>query len=157
MKARLGGADFETLLYRVDPIFTIVARSISNNRDVDDLVQIARLAVWKSLDKVKLGKPETIAGYIKKVGINAIKDSVRCNKRHNSKSVDDVDKIILSVKDEDNEMFTGLLKQYVNYIMCFGKFEGSHQYLAIFYRVSVHTQRRRFHIAVAQYLKELEE
>ena len=152
-KAKNSDKDFEALISKIEPVFLVVAGHL--NGDINELVQVARIAVWKALPKVKLNKPETIRGFLLVTGINKMKDVIRSERRKKTVSCDDVDEEVFAYSIPNNIRFKGLLREYERYIETAGRFRGAHGCLAKRKEISTWTMRRMFHQAAKAFLEEL--
>jgi len=155
VEAKNDDIGFERLIVKLEPIFYCVARGLTNDLLIEDLVQLARIKIWQSLSRVDLGRVGTIRQFLVAIGVNAMKDYLHCNIRFNNEcaSADEVATVI--AKPTQGEIFSGLLKEYVNYIKMNSTFAGSHQFLAAKYGVSDWVMRGRFHKAVGEFMLEL--
>jgi len=152
-RAKDSDKDFEALLSRLVPIFIVIAGHL--NGDVDELVQVARVAVWKALPKVKLSKPVTIKGFLLVAGVNKMKDVIRNERRKKTTSFDSIDEVVFAYDVCSNIKFEGLLQEYNKYISEYGTFQGAHGEIAKRKGVSIWTMRRKFHQAARVFLEEL--
>ena len=146
---------FERLIVELEPVLYYIARRMVSDLMVEDLVQLARIKIWMGLSKVNLDRLDTIKQFLINTGANEMKDCIRCRGLLSAKQTgfeDVVDTII--DKPTQIEMFTGLLKEYVNYIKMNSTFAGSHQFIAAKYGVSPWVMRGRFHKAVGEFLGE---
>jgi len=152
-KAKDSDRDFEALISKIEPVFLVVAGHM--NGDISELVQVARIAVWNALPKVKLSKPATIRGFLLVAGFNKMKDVIRSERRKRTISCDDVDETVFAYDACSNIKFKGLLQEYNKYIIQNGRFCGAHKCLAKKKGISIWTMRRKFHQAVKLFLEEL--
>jgi DNA-directed RNA polymerase specialized sigma24 family protein len=152
-EARKSDKGFEVLISKIEPVFIVVAGHLGG--DINELVQVARIKVWRKLPKVKLSKPETIKGFLLVAGVNAMKDTVRYEGRKKTISYDDVDETMLAYDKASDIEFKGLLLQYKKYIRRNGTFQGAHREMAKRKGVSVWSIRREFHQAAKVFLEDL--
>ena len=138
---------FDIILKELEPSFIAISRTL--NYDSAELVQVARIALWKSLGKVDLNKPKTIKAYLIMVGVNAMKDVLRYRNRN---------ELLESVRGTEVSFsqfrFEGLLADYAKCITETGQFKGTHEIMAKKFKVSTWTMRRKFHEAVKFFLEE---
>ena len=152
-QAKDSDRDFEALMSKIKPTFLVVAGHLSS--DISELVQVAQIAVWNVLSKVKLNKPETIKGFLLVVGVNAMKGVVRNERRKKRISCDDIDESVFAVNISADVNFEGLLQEYEKYIQRNGKFQGAHREMAKRKGISKWSMRREFHQAAKLFLEEL--
>ena len=152
-KAKDSDKDFEALISKIEPVFLVIASHL--NGDINELVQVARIAVWKALPKVKFNKPETIKFFLVVVGVNKMKDVIRGERRKKTVSCDDVDEGVFATNENSNTKFEGLLGEYEKFIIQNGRFCGAHKRLAKKKGISIWSMRRMFHQAAKAFLKEL--
>ena len=152
-RAKDSDKDFEALISKIEPIFIVIAGHL--NGDINELVQVARIAVWKVLSKVNLSKPVTIKGFLIVAGINKMKDVIRNENRRKTISCDDIDETAFAYDACSNIKFEGLLQEYNEYISQNGKFQGAHEEIAKRKGISKWSMRRMFHQAAKQFLEEL--
>lgn len=152
-RAKDSDKDFEALISKIEPIFIVVAGHLDG--DISELVQVARIAVWKALPRVKFSKPATIKGFLLVVGVNRMKDVIRSEGRKKAISYDDVDEKAFAVNVPNNVNFEGLLQEYKEYIQQNGKFQGAHREMAKRKGISRWSMRRMFHQAAREFLEEL--
>lgn len=150
---------FKKLLCELEPALFIIAGRLSNSRllQMEELVQLARIKIWRSLRRVKLDRPDTIKGLLITVGVNAMRDNIRLESAKHAVSLDQLGQQLTCATVKSMGLFQGLLLEYENYIRETGGFRGAHKYFAKKYDTSLWTARRGFHIAVAKYLEELNE
>ena len=157
--ARKNNKGFEKLLVELEPVLITAAIRLGGGRPlrIDELMQSARIRIWKSLGKIKLDRPDTIRGFLVIIGVNAMRDDVRLRVRRLMFERGDVDWQNLSAAVVSKGLFKGLLLQYEKYIKRTGGFSGAHKYFAKKYGISLWMARLRFHRAVKTYLKELDQ
>ena len=148
--ARNNNSDFKLLLAEIEPVFQIVANHIGKNL-ADDLIQVARIKVWKSLHKINLNKPETIKSFLIGVGINEMRDFIRKSRKWPIGICDDTYNSIIAINKQKSIVFNGVLCEYEKHIKINGKFNGAHQHLAKKYKISVKKMRTKFHNAVKKH------
>lgn len=154
--ARDSDADFEALLSNFIPGLRVIAYHLDGGRWVDDLVQEARIGIWRSLDKIDLRRPGTIRQVVVRIGINKMKDEVKRRIRRAKKGViscDDVNEVELAITPNGRGLFGGLLAEYETFIRMNGKFKGAHEHMASKYGISLWSMRRKFHKAVKRWLE----
>ena len=151
--ARNSDSDFKLLLAEIEPVFQIVANHIGKNL-AEDLVQVARIKVWKSLHKINLNKPETIKSFLVGVGINEMRDFVRKSRKWPTGICDDAYNSIIAVNNQKIVVFSGVLCEYEKHIKINGKFNGAHQHLAKKHKISIKKMRTKFHNAVKKHLEK---
>ena len=156
-RAKSDNADFEGLVSKLEPLFLIIAKHLSGGRLVDDLIQIARIRVWKALPMVDLRRLGTIKQFLITVGVNGMINETKRQSRQLMVSYGDSDNRAVAVApSEDRYLFRGLLLGYKRYIERNGSFKGAHKYMARKCGVSLWTIRRRFHRTAHQFLEGLE-
>ena len=147
---------FEKLLSQLEPLFYAIALKL--NYDTDELVQIARIAVWKAINNVKIRTSKdkkTSRMYLVTAGINDMKTKVRNEKYRMMRSIDLVDKILFA-RFYNRRIFDGdkILSRYLEYIKLNGDMKGAHQTIAKEKGITLWTVRRQFHLAVKEFLSE---
>ncbi|MCK5614733.1 hypothetical protein KAR91_73405 [Candidatus Pacearchaeota archaeon] len=155
--ARKSKKGLELLLSALEPALLAIARSIVGSSDVDDLVQVSRIKIWKSLNSVNQKQTTTIKGFLIIVATNAMKDELRRLKSLDRVIEDVVMSSNLTPPKPVNPGFSGLLYDYVQYIKQTGNFTGAHRAIADKYGISVWTARGRFHAAVAEFIESRKE
>lgn len=140
---------FERLIKKLEPDLKILAVVVARCC-VEDAVQEARIRIWKSLNRVKISKPDTIKMYLMKIGRNAMKSeasrfrNVNLNVQKYRNELLEA-RSILTLSDASDLPLTPYLRRYLDYIETYGRFSGSHKYLAKIFNVSQKTMRIRFH------------
>lgn len=148
------------LLSELDPLlFVIATRLIGRLSAVDDLVQVARIKIWKSLKKIDFDRPETVRQLLITTGVNAMRDEIRSIRCKFSPTQSNVDweefARTLSGLPKSTGLFNGLLLEYEGYIKKTGGFYGAHKHFAKEYKISLWTMRLKFHIVVKKYIEDL--
>ena len=63
----------EGLFEEFDPSLRKIAGSLVPNKDLDDVIQAAHIRIWRCLEEIDLGKPETIKTFLYRLSVNAIR------------------------------------------------------------------------------------
>jgi DNA-directed RNA polymerase specialized sigma24 family protein len=155
MLAKVSNVGFKQLISLVQPTLFNIARSMCSRR-AEDLLQAGIIKIWRSLDNVDLGRPDTIRKVVTSIGVYGMQDELRAAIRRNRLEVAVVDEsMVAPVLDREagTPVFTGLLAEYVKYIDETGSFVGAHRYMADTKGIKIHLARKRFHQAVKEFLK----
>lgn len=147
---------FGKLFEILDPVLHNIARKIAS-QCVDDAVQVARIRIWRKLQKVDLSRPATAKAYLLKTGVSAMRDEVRKYLRMTPANLHSLEK--LDVEDHSIvaavEGFEGVLALYEAYIEETGDFAGAHRGVADVLGVTTARASTLFHAASKAYIDML--
>lgn len=143
---------FGRLSKELKPALRVLAAHLSR-RLMEDLVQEALLGIWKKLDTVDIRRPKSIRRMLVVIGVRKMVDELRRQDRQIPAHVPLRTVPPPEVMDETNGLFSGLLLEYEKYIEANATFNGAHKYLAKEHGIPVQRMRRKYHIAVKEFLE----
>lgn len=142
------------LWLELQPLLVRIARRVAPQIG-DDAVQVAVIAIWKSLVSVDLDRPSEVRAYLLRVGVNAMHDEIRKYLRRTKGVVELVQDVARRDEFEHGSDFDGdVLRLYLRYIETTGTFKGSHKHVAGILGVSTSRASNMFHEAAKSYRKE---
>lgn len=141
-------AIFEAL----DPILRKLVRKVSS-RLSDDLMQAARIAIWKAIPKVDLNRGRSIRAMLLKTAYHAMRDEVRKEVRRARVPLEHFYGKPTSHLDRRQQRFGGILDRYADYVRRNGAFAGAHRHMAKVLDVSIAKTTSDFHRAAREYVE----
>ena len=119
----------------------------------DDVLQAARIAIWRALPKVDLSRSRSIRSMLLTTAYHAMRDEVRREMRQSRVPLEPFLTMRPYHLDEAPRRFGGLLDRYAEYVRQTGSFVGAHRHMARAMGVSIAKTTSDFHRAARDYIE----
>lgn len=145
----------QTLFDLLDPVLYRIARRIAS-QVIDDAVQMAKIRIWKKIQKVDIDRPETIKTYVMKAAVSGMRDEVRKYLRQHPMpmaSLENVEIAIITDMEMTVQDYDGVLELYMMYIQQTGDIHGAHKAVGDILEVSTARASTLFHQASRDFIE----